>query len=145
MSGRRPHALGETERGFTLIELLVVMIVLGTLAGIAIPTFLTQRAKGHDTSTQADVSNLGKEVATYFVDGTGTLTLDFTSAPGRVLLGDGSWSTSVNLTNGTAAPTTGVSSNMGNATGWCVALTDPRGSQREYRYSAMGGIGVGSC
>lgn len=121
------------------------MIILGVIASIAIPALLTQRAKGHDTSTQADVSNLGKEVATYFVDGTGTLTLDFSSAPGRVVLGDGSWSTAVNLTNGTAAPTTGVSSNLGNAAGWCVALTDPKGSQREYRYTATGGLGTGTC
>jgi len=145
VSDTRPRRPSANDRGFTLVELLVVMIVIGVLASIAIPTLLTQQAKGHDTSTQADVSNLGKEVATYFVDGTGTLTLDFTSAPGRVLLGDGAWSTSVQLTNGTAAPTTGVSSNMGNATGWCVALTDPKGSQREYRYSAMSGSGVGSC
>ena len=121
------------------------MIIIGTLAAIAIPTFLSQRAAGHDASTKADVSNLGKEVATYFVDKTGTLSLDFASTPGHVLLTDGSYSTSVSLTNGTAAPTSGGWANLGDATGWCVALTDPRGRQREYRYTAQAGLEVGTC
>lgn len=133
------------ESGFTLIELLVVMIVIGTLAGIAIPIFLRQRALGHDTSTKADVTNLGKEVATYFVDGSGTLSLDFTMSPGRVVLTDGVWASSVNLTNGTAAPTSGISSGMSSANAWCVALTDPAGAIREFRYAAASGLEAGTC
>lgn len=135
----------EPDTGFTLIELLVVMIIIGTLAGIAVPTFLRQRALAHDTSTKADVTNLGKEVATYFVDGTGTLSLDFSMAPGRVVVSDGSWSSSVNLTNGTAAPTSGLSSGMSTATAWCVALTDPAGIVGEFRYAAASGLEAGTC
>jgi prepilin-type N-terminal cleavage/methylation domain-containing protein len=134
------------DEGFTLIELLVVMIVIGILAAIAVPVFLSQRAKAHDASTKSDVSNVGKEIHTYFVDGTGTLTLDFTTVPGKVVLSDGAgYSTTVNLTNGTARPTAGASANLGDSQGWCVSLTDPKGSVKEFKYTASGGLGTGTC
>jgi type IV pilus assembly protein PilA len=143
MSRLSPRSI---DPGFTLTELLVVVIVIGILAAIAIPAFLGQRAKAHDTSTKVDVSNVGKEVATYFVGGNGTLNLDFVTRPGSVVIADGaSYSTTVNLTNGTARPTSGVSSNLGDADDWCVALTDPKGAVREYRYRAQSGLEEGTC
>src|SRR3712207_6044133 len=68
MLARLRKAQEENEGGFTLIELLVVMIIIGILAAIAIPVFLSQRAKAQDSSAKADVSTIGKEIATYFVD-----------------------------------------------------------------------------
>jgi prepilin-type N-terminal cleavage/methylation domain-containing protein len=141
-----PKTKTARDEGFTLIELLVVMIIIGILASIAIPVFLSQRAKAHDASTKSDVSNLGKEIHTYFVDGTGTLTLDFTSVPGKVVLADGAgYSTTVNLTNGTARPTSGVASNLGSPQGWCVSLTDPDGDVKDFKYSAAAGLAAGTC
>ena len=75
MLARIRKSMDEKDKGFTLVELLVVMIIIGILAAIAIPVFMNQRAKARDTSTKADVSTLGKEIATYYVDGTGTLTV----------------------------------------------------------------------
>src|SRR5690348_1890489 len=66
----RQSAQKENDGGFTLIELLVVMIIIGVLAAIAIPVFLSQRQKARDTAAKSDVSTLGKEIATYFVDNT---------------------------------------------------------------------------
>ncbi len=51
------HTALAEQRGFTLVEVLVVMIVIGILAGIAIPVLLGQREQAQDASAKSDLRN----------------------------------------------------------------------------------------
>jgi type IV pilus assembly protein PilA len=62
------------DHGFTLIELLVVILIIGVLAAIAIPSFLNQTGKAHDTGAKVVARTAETAEETVYTDGQGYAT-----------------------------------------------------------------------
>lgn len=64
----RGQRAGDGEGGFTLIELIIVMTIIGLLASIAIPSFVTTVKKAREAVLKSDLHTLRSAIDSYTVD-----------------------------------------------------------------------------
>ena len=59
---------GNGEAGFTLIELMIVMLIIGVLAGIAIPSYLSSLKNAKEAVLKEDLHVMRQAIDSYTMD-----------------------------------------------------------------------------
>jgi type IV pilus assembly protein PilA len=74
--------LKANEKGFTLIELMIVIAIIGILAAVAIPNFISYRDKSYCSAAERDANSLMGAVSNYFAIPSNTSWTNVTLASG---------------------------------------------------------------
>jgi prepilin-type N-terminal cleavage/methylation domain-containing protein len=76
--------LTNNKKGFTLIELMIVIAIIGILAAIAIPNFISYRNKSYCSQAESDARGTAAAIADFYSEPENTILATWTMLDGFV-------------------------------------------------------------